>query len=79
MVTNKLWCLEHGEEGSHHKSAAVRYINDDATGLTITVAQIDGQVCIHLQNDGSRHTGVYVLDPDEIFFVRLRERKAGEL
>lgn len=76
---NKKWCLEHGEESPAHKSTAVRYIDDGATGLTITFAEHGGKPVVRIQNEGSEHVGRYVLETDEVFFVTLRERKPFEI
>lgn len=75
----KKWCLEHGEESPTHKSAAIRHIDDDATGVTITFAEHGGKPVVRIQNEGSEHVGRYVLEPDEVFFVTLRERTHFEI
>lgn len=75
----KKWCLEHGEQSPKHKSAAVRYIDDGATGLTITFAEHGGKPVVRIQNEGSEHVGRYVLETDQVFFVTLRERKPLEI
>lgn len=74
----KKWCLEHGEQSPKHKSAAVRYIDDSATGLTITFAEHGGKPVVRIQNERSEHVGRYVLETDQVFFVTLRERKSLE-